>query len=140
MGKFLTPLTVQQKPEDDSEDIESGRGMWTLVAPLEYQADSGVVYSVPIGFRTDFASVPRLPIVFMAMGDRANLAATVHDYLYSIDPETGIHPCKDRETADLLLKEMALAQGCSIEVAEALYLGVRIGGALHWEPELKKAA
>jgi Protein of unknown function (DUF1353) len=137
---FLTPLTVQQKPEDDSQDVASGRGVWTLVAPLEYQSEAGPIYSVPIGFKTDFASVPRVPVIFDAFGDRANLAATLHDWLYTKDPATGLHPVKDRETADLLLKEAALAQGCSMVTAEALYLGVRAGGESHWEPDDAKEA
>lgn len=116
------------------EDLSNeGRGTWKLIAPLEYKADSGTVYSVPIGFVTDFASVPRLPFIFVAFGDRANSAATLHDWLYCRDPITKNHPVADRETADLLLKEAALAQGVSTEVAEALYLGVRAGGSGHWE-------
>lgn len=134
-GQFLTPLTVQQTVDMDGENVEQGRGNWKLIAPLEYKSAAGDTYSVPIGFVTDFASVPRLPVIFMLYGDRANLAAALHDWLYSIDPTTGKHPVKDRETADLLLKEAALAQGCSEEVAESLYLGVRVGGASHWAPD-----
>lgn len=123
----------------DSDGVAEGRGTWKLIAPLEYQADDGTVYSVPIGFITDLASVPRIPLLFDIFGDRADLATTLHDWLYSIDPVTGRHPVADRETADKLLKEAALSQGCSIEVAEALFLGVRAGGESHWASE-KKAA
>jgi hypothetical protein len=139
MGKFLSPLTVRQTAQMDSDKTAEGRGLWELVTPLEYQADDGTVYSVPIGFKTDFASVPRIPGVFDMFGDRANLAATLHDYLYSVDPTTGKHPIPDREAADKLLKEASLAQGVSFEIAEMLYLGVRLGGSSHWDPE-KKAA
>ncbi len=128
MGKFLTPLIVQQV-EDNSEE---GRGSWQLVSPLDYLADSGVRYVVPPGFITDFASVPRIPLIFDAFGDRANLAATLHDWLYCVDPVTKKHPVPDRETADALLREAAIAQGVPHWVAEALYQGVRVGGESHW--------
>lgn len=123
MGKFLSKLDVEQVTDVG----ESGRGRWELMNPLYYLADSGTTYTVPAGFVTDFASVPRVPIAFWLMGDRANEAATLHDYLYSKP-----HPVPDRKTADLLLKEASLSQGCPSWVAWALYLGVRIGGASHW--------
>jgi Protein of unknown function (DUF1353) len=131
---FLTPLTVQQKPEDDSQDVASGRGVWTLVAPLEYQSEAGPIYSVPIGFKTDFASVPRIPFIFEAFGDKANLSSTLHDFLYSKQSDN-LNPPIDRQQADSLLREATIAQGCSEAVAEALYLGVRAGGESHWKTD-----
>ena len=38
--------------------------------------------TVPTGFLTDFASVPRMPFVFLLFGDVAHEAAVIHDYLY----------------------------------------------------------
>ena len=38
--------------------------------------------TVPTGFFTDFASVPRMPFVFLLFGDVAHEAAVIHDYLY----------------------------------------------------------
>lgn len=132
MGKFLSRLAVYEEAKDDTENVASGRGTWTLLEPLVYQADSGVTYTVPAGFQTDFASVPRIPIAFIAFGDRANLAATLHDWLYSKDKD-GKHPVPDRETADKLLREASLAQGVALWVADGLYEGVRIGGQSHWD-------
>lgn len=123
MGKFLTKLDVEQVTDVG----EQGRGSWQVTSPFSYQADSGEIYTVPVGFVTDFASVPRIPIIFDLVGDRGNEAATLHDYLYSKP-----HAVSTREMADQLLKEAALAQGCSPWVAWALYLGVRLGGSSHW--------
>lgn len=130
MGKFLSSLEAEQIQDDDSTD--EGRGTWRLLAPLIYLADSGVTYSAPAGFVTDFASIPRIPIVFDIFGDRANLAASLHDWLYTADPITKLHPCPDRLTADQLLREACLAQGVGKFIAYVLYLGVRLGGASHW--------
>ena len=129
MGKFLTKLDVEQI-EDENEE---GRGSWKVLSPLTYQADSGISYTVPIGFITDFASVPRIPIIFDLVGDRGNESATLHDFLYSVDPVTKVHPVTTRAMADSLLREAAEAQGCPVWVAWALYLGVRLGGASHWD-------
>jgi hypothetical protein len=131
MGKFQTDLLVRQSAQMDGQGVDSGRGDWSIAEPLVYLADSGITYTVPVGFKTDFASVPRIPLIFDALGDRANLAAALHDWLYSVGPD-GKHPVPDRETADKLLREAAIAQGVSTWVADALYEGVRIGGGSHW--------
>lgn len=123
MGKFLSKLDVEQVEDTSAE----GRGTWRLLAPLIYEANSGVTYTVPAGFVTDFSSVPRIPVVFDLMGDRANYAGTLHDWAYSKDSTI-----PTRLMADGLIKEAALAQGCPSWVAWALYFGVRIGGQSHW--------
>lgn len=127
-GEFLSTLEVEQV-EDSSEE---GRGSWRLLSPLIYKSADGVTYTVPTGFVTDFASVPRVPIVFDELGDRGNLAATLHDWLYTVDPKTGAHPVQTRLEADELLREAAIAQGVSSFDAEILFLGVRVGGRSHW--------
>jgi hypothetical protein len=128
MSQFLTKLEVEQV-EDTKEQ---GRGTWRLLSPLEYLSDllKGKL-TVPAGFVTDFASVPRLPIAFWFLGDRANEAATLHDWLYTSD--NGKHPVASRSIADAILKEATVAQGCPQWVAFFLWLGVRIGGASHWK-------
>jgi hypothetical protein len=93
---FLTPLQTEKIGE------KAGRGVWRVLSPLIYQAD-GLTVVVPEGFETDFASVPRVPLAYLACGDEAHEAATVHDYLYCSD----CTPNVDRETADgMFLKAM----------------------------------
>lgn len=48
-----------------------------------YQSDVIGTLCVPRGFRTDFASVPRLPVAYLLAGGKANAAAVVHDWMYS---------------------------------------------------------
>ena len=122
------------KAEQIEDKNEEGRGTWKLLAPLIYHAKSGVIYTVPTGFVTDFASVPRIPIVFALVGDRANEAATLHDWLY-----TAPHPVPTREMADDLLYEASISQGVPKWAAWLIYIGVRIGGASHWQPDAKAA-
>lgn len=130
MSKFLSALRVEQT----SDTANDGRGEWELIAPLLYKSDlTGDLYVVPVGTTTDFASVPRVPIAFLLCGDTASRPATFHDWLYTADPKTGKHPVPDRATADALLKEAALAEGVPAWRAWSLFLGVRLGGASHWE-------
>lgn len=113
--------------EQIEDNAEGDRGNWKLLTPLIYMADNEEIYTVPKGFVTDFASIPRIPIIFDSVGDRANLAATLHDWCYATP-----HPVT-RERADWLLREGAVAQGCSLAVADTLYDGVRMFGEMYWK-------
>jgi hypothetical protein len=123
MSAFLTALEVELV----SDATNSGRGTWRLTAPLVYQSDvAAQTFTVPAGFETDFASVPRLAIAFALCGDSAHAASAVHDALYT-------YHWVDRATADAVLREAALVSGVPSWRASLLYYGVRIGGGgSHW--------
>lgn len=55
---------------------------WILLSDLVYDHKRYGIITVPKGFETDFASVPRIPVVFELVGDRGHAAATIHDWLY----------------------------------------------------------
>lgn len=56
---------------------------WRLVQKLVYHSDiAGHDISVPAGFVTDFASVPRIPLAYWLTGNTAHEAAVIHDFLY----------------------------------------------------------
>jgi len=118
MAQFLTKLEVELVDQQAAQ----GRGTWRLLKTFQYQSDvAKTTFTVPAGFVTDFASVPILPYIFTLVGDRASEAAVIHDWLY----RTGT---VGRKTSDLVLREAALACGCTRWQAWMLYLGVRIGG------------
>lgn len=113
---------------DDQDD-----GQWILAAPLIYQSDiARQTITVPAGFRTDLASVPRVPVAFLLAGDCAREAAVVHDYLYSTH-------LVDRATADAVLREAAAVTGVPAWRRWLMWAGVRLGGAPHWMPEAEPA-
>jgi hypothetical protein len=112
--KFLTTLDVR--------DIDDHK--WLLLAPFVVDVE-GAAIVVPEGFVTDFASVPRLPITYMLFANIGHRGAVVHDYLYS----TGEVP---REYADLIFKELLLAEGVGEFRANAMYLGVRAAGGMYY--------
>ena len=116
MSRFLTSLDVRLL----SDSKNGGSGAWMLVSPLLYESDvTGTIINVPVAFETDFASVPRIPIVFDAMGDTAHSAAVLHDYLYTSGEVS-------RATAVLL--EAAIVSGIPKWKAWLMYAAVRTFG------------
>jgi len=128
MAEFKTKLFVEQL-----EDVSAqGRGTWELTEDLVYQSDVvAYTFTVPKGFITDFTSVPRVPLIFDWLGDRGNLAGTLHDFLYSRDA-SGNHQVPDRLIADKVLKEALVAQGVGNLAAWTIYLAVRLFGNYYW--------
>lgn len=55
--------------------------MWELLQPLTYTTDANEVIIVPVGFRTDLASTPRILWSWIPPDWKYSKAAVVHDYL-----------------------------------------------------------
>jgi hypothetical protein len=94
---------------------------WVLLEPLQYEDVRGKVHTVPEGFTTDFASVPRLPFAYAAYGNRGQAirAAVLHDYYC----RTELVP---RIVADELFLEAMLADGMPEADAKVMYWAVRL--------------
>ncbi|QBJ80495.1 DUF1353 domain-containing protein [Aquitalea sp. USM4] len=119
MSAFLSKLLLE-----DATNIDDGQ--WIVAAPFIYQSDvAGQTFTVPVGFQTDLASVPRLPIVFLLTGDTSREAAVVHDYLYS----THIVP---RNVADAVLREASAVTQVPPWRRWLMWAGVRAFGGSHW--------
>lgn len=119
---FIGDLSVKLITDDQS-------GLWELLEPLGFQsAVTGVTITAPVGHRTDFCSVPRVPLAYDMLGNRARKAGALHDRLY-VTHEL------PREMADRVLREMLLQDGVGEYEAEAFYLAVRNFGGSHWGPD-----
>jgi hypothetical protein len=118
MSEFLTPLRTEYLS-----------GPWfRLLEPLVYRSDLvDTVLTVPKGFVTDFASVPRIPIAYWLFGSKANKAATVHDYLY----REGRY---SRKTSDRVMLEAMQATGYNWLTRRVMYRCVRMGGMWAYKP------
>jgi Protein of unknown function (DUF1353) len=81
---------------------------------------------VPVGFVTDFASVPRAFWSALPPDGEYTYAAILHDYLYW-------NQATDRTTADLVLKAAMEDFGVSTTDAFLVYNGVKIGGQGPWD-------
>lgn len=121
MGQFTTNLTVQLI----NDSANSGRGQWQVVAPITFVSSIGVEFTVPVGFVTDFATIPRIPIVFDVFGDSAHGAATLHDWLYTAKPVP-------RPIADRVLLEAMECTGITKYKRTVIYVAVRLFGRFFW--------
>ena len=105
---------------------DSAGGLWSLLVPFSYRSDlAGVTITVPSGFDTDFCSVPRVPLIYDMLGDRARRSGTVHDWLYTCQRFT-------REESDMILREMLEVDGIDHIESQAMYEAVRLCGGAHW--------
>lgn len=101
---------------------------WKLIEPFEVdvEEDNGTVHriTVPAGFSTDLASVPRLPGAYMLFANRARRSAILHDYLYAQH--------RTRKWADAVFYA-AMKNEVSFLPRFFMWLGVRIGGGAYYE-------
>ena len=115
---FFTDVTVRYLDDETAE----------LEKELVYQSKllrRSIV--VPIGFVTDFASVPRLPITFALTGGKAKASAIIHDFLYQT------HLCEGRKQADRVFLEAMEVTEVSWWRRILMYNGVRFGGGSSWK-------
>lgn len=133
MGKFQSHLRVEKRDEHE----------WVLTEPLIYRSDNIGLIVVDAGFTTNFASVPRVPFMFLLFGGVGDEAATLHDWLYRKEhtASTGSNITIDRATADKVLRGVIIE--CLTRNGEmskwraklkawSMWAGVRLGGASHW--------
>ncbi len=102
-------------------------GYWIVRAPLVWCCERYGNIGVPIGFRTNLASIPAL--VQAVPGYHANgltrRPATLHDYLYSTHTHT-------KADADLIFHAAMIADRVDPGVARACYEAVRLFGKQAW--------
>lgn len=96
-----------------------------------YVALEEVEICIPEGFETDLASVPRLPIVYFAVGGRGHKAAVLHDWLYS----RAVYP---RLVCDQYFYHALRESGVNYFLAKAMYAGVRMGGGSWYAANVNK--
>lgn len=111
-----------------------GARRWVLEEELMYRSRGGRTITVPVGFETDGASVPRpLWILYPPFGGEYDRAAIVHDYLYA-NAERFIGDDQgqiSRGEVDRLMLEMMDVDEFRLTGRRMIYRGVRVGG---WRP------
>ena len=114
-SKFLSELDCRLKNDK----------IWVLDYPLVYASKLlNDLIVVPMGFETDFASVPRVPIAYWFWGGRAHREAIIHDALYRSDSI----PLVSKKTADSVFLEAMKSRKKSKFVRWPMYLGVKFFG------------
>ena len=91
------------------------------------------VFTVPEGFDTDFASVPRALWLLCPPWGRYQEAAVLHDYLYHSQTVT-------RAEADRIFLLVMIEDGTKVWRAYAMYYAVRIFGGFAWKKISKETA
>lgn len=120
MSSFTEDLIVRV-----SSDKVHGRTIYIIHAPFEYRVGSfenpDFIVSVPVGFRTDFMSIPSFlrPIFDAGYGAKA---AVVHDYLLS----QGFPP----KQADRVFREALGVLGMGLIQRNLYYRAVRLSSQL----------
>lgn len=116
---FLSALELRHVPGGDT---------WKVIQPLQYRDRRGRLLLVPVGYRTDLASVPRLAwrIVPRDHGP-ARRPAVLHDHIYTDQT----HRFSKAE-ADRIFYEALLDEGVGPVLAWLMYTAVRLGGRGNW--------
>jgi len=129
VNNFLTPLDVRHL----------GEGLWMVLAPFTYRlghpAGAEFVH-VPVGFVTDFASIPRpLWTFWPSPGGKYDKPSLIHDALYQrgyVESADGSKRIVERSEADTIFRDamkVTKTNGVSLRL---IYCGVRLGGRAAW--------
>jgi len=111
--------------------VDANMREWKLVEPITICIEDGRCWTIPKGFRTDFASVPKIFWNILPPFGRYGKAALLHDYFY----RTQIIP---RKEADKIFLEAMLMMGVPAWKAYIMYWAVRLFGWKAWLENKKK--
>lgn len=111
---------------------DSGGFPFTLLYPLVYVTNVASIgtFIVPAGRKTDMASIPRILWNILPPIGKYDMAAVIHDELYSRAPVIN-NVQVTRAMADAILLEAMEVLHVRWDQRWAIYAGVRIGG---WKP------
>jgi Protein of unknown function (DUF1353) len=111
--------------------------IYFLTAPISWTPNPGqeryAAVTVPKGFVTDFASIPRPFWSALRPDGEYAYAAVVHDYLYWTQT-------RSREEADQILKMAMEDFDVGTVTIQTIYGAVRLGGKGAWSGNAKKRA
>lgn len=98
---------------------------WAVKVPLVWESPQ-LTLTIPVGFITDLASIPKVFRNILDVDGRSREPAILHDWLYNTQHTT-------RAFADAMLREALLEYGETQATAWVYYAGVRIGGWAPWD-------
>lgn len=99
-----------------------------LTSDLEYFDDSIGVIVVPKGFKTDFASIPRIFWNIIAPVGKHTLPSVLHDYLYDSGYKYGI----SRKQADKIFYDAMIKSNVARITANVMWFCVRVFARKHY--------
>lgn len=114
---FITPLELTELDDND----------WRLLSDFVITIE-GKTVTIPKGFNTDFASVPRFPVTYWLFGNITHRPPVIHDWLYTLGGDN-----EARKYADNVFYHAMLADGVNKIKAKCIYSAVRLFGKSHWK-------
>lgn len=124
-------------PHAATFELHLGRfadAMYFLRKPIGWAPNPGQPYKsieVPVGFVTDFASIPRLFWSALPKDGKYTYPAIVHDFNYWVQN-------RQRTEADDILKLGMEDFNVGAVTTAAIYNGVRVGGGFAWDDNAAK--
>jgi len=119
-NSFLTPLVVEVMP--------SGK-TFKVAREFTYAWKRGTIpFHVPVGFATDFASIPRFARLIIPKLGKYTKASVIHDYIYQT-PQI----MQTRKIADLIFLDGMKDLGVVKWKRTLMYWAVRVGGYFAWQ-------
>lgn len=103
-----------------------------LLHPVVYVTNDGRRITVPEGYITDFATIPRIFWVLLPPLGRYLYAALIHDRLYWMH-NRGHDLSYSRAYADQIMREVMSASEVKPWQRWLIYAGVRVGGWVCWK-------
>jgi hypothetical protein len=114
LSAFLLPLDVT--PLDDGRN-------WRVDETFSFESEVlDAIITIPIGFETDFASIPRAFWSWLPPTGKYSRAAVIHDFLYRTPGMA------TRAQADAVLREAMEILNVGWLTRQIIYNGVRLGG------------
>lgn len=100
-----------------------------VLTPLEYVASDGKEYVVPVGFKTNFASIPRIFRSLIEPTGKWTNASVLHDYLYEYGYKMGV----SRKQADKLFYDAMIDSSVARITANVMWFCVRAFAYFHYK-------
>lgn len=117
MSQFKSKLVLSPMPDGSQ---------WALHDYLIYQSDLAGEISVPSGFISDLASIPKIFWNVLPPFGLYSAAAVIHDWLYFSATGT-------EAQANAVLREAMMLLGCDDKTVSEIYTAVSAFGAGAWQ-------
>jgi len=142
INRFSGKLVLVLLDNKFAPSTKGGRSLWGLQRPLTYRpSDADFDITVPAGFVTDLASIPRWAWTLLPPDGPWVKAAIIHDFLYATGG-TGVwkgHASGatrpgpySRKESDWILRDAMENRGVGVIRRTIIWVAVRIGGWWGW--------
>lgn len=134
----LAPRLSVQRPLPRARLEKLGAGdNWLLLETIRVVVN-GITITIPAGFVTDLASVPKWLHWLVDEDELGDIAPILHDWLYRhggrLPPELASrYRIWTKAEADQLLETIAIMDGAKPWKARVAWVGVKVGGVRSWK-------